>query len=188
MKVTVHRLSDFRYFSTAVRDDGVTVRIPGFDRAAEFPHDLAHFMGERELGMTRGFWGSVAAGAMFTPGMTVVDGRRKPHADERSKQILKANADQIGVSEFVAAAAHDACAHGETAEQALAKLARAWYSRNRDPMPITLADVSRVLTALQEVAERWAATPEGGTLELDWDLPVDQYGLQRHRRDRARRR
>src|SRR5207249_535681 len=52
------------------------------------PHDLAHYVVERELGLKRGFWGCVAAGAMF-PGIQVRSGRRPPHAAARSQSLIR---------------------------------------------------------------------------------------------------
>src|SRR5689334_1787457 len=70
------------------RDDGVTLRVPSFDRTAPLPHDIAHYIVERELGLARGFWGRVAEGALFS-GMEVVSGRQPVHAKERSQAILR---------------------------------------------------------------------------------------------------
>ena len=48
MDVTFIRIDARRYVSRAIRDDGVTVQIPGYDNPAYLPHDLAHFLVERE--------------------------------------------------------------------------------------------------------------------------------------------
>ena len=34
----------------------------GFPRKGPYPHDAFHFFVERELGLTRGFWGLIASG------------------------------------------------------------------------------------------------------------------------------
>lgn len=187
MDVTFHRLAGNRYFSTAVRDDGVTVTIPGYDRTSAVPHDLAHFVAERDLGMTRGFWGSVAAGALF-PNMAVVSGRQKPHAAERSKHILKAHAADIGMSEAVAGAIHDAVEDDLAAEVALNRWRAQWRSAGTAPPPMSVADVAGAVAALRREVERWSAVPAGKGLTLSWSLPVEHVPAPRPGKARAGRR
>jgi hypothetical protein len=177
MHVTFHRLAGNRYFTTAVRDDGVTVRIPGYDRTSAIPHDLAHFVAEREFGMTRGFWGSVAAGALFTN--MPVSGRQKPHAAERSKQIIKAHAVDIGRSEAVAGAIHDAVEHDLTPEVLLHRLRAHWGIVNPAPPQMTVADVAIAIAALRREVERWSAVPVGQGLTLTWPLRVEHIPMPR---------
>jgi hypothetical protein len=88
MKITFTRSGERTYTTTALRDDGVLLDVPNSDRTFRLPHDLAHYVVERELGLKRGFWGCVAAGAMFD-GLKVLSGRQPPHAAERSKAIIR---------------------------------------------------------------------------------------------------
>src|SRR5262249_56302162 len=87
MQLTFTRHDERRYATVVVRDDGVTLFVPSFDQPTWLPHDLAHYVVERALGLTHGFWGSVAAGAVFS-GMRVLKGRQPPHAAARSHEIL----------------------------------------------------------------------------------------------------
>jgi hypothetical protein len=50
---------------------------------AKLPHDLRHFVVERELRLADGLWGSIAAGIVYTS-MEHVRGRR-PHAAEAAR-------------------------------------------------------------------------------------------------------
>jgi hypothetical protein len=185
MHVTFHRLAGNRYFTTAVRDDGVTATIPGYDRTSLIPHDLAHFVAEREFGMTRGFWGSVAAGALFV-NMVVVSGRQKPHAAERSKAILKAHAVDIGLSEAVAGATHEAVEHDLAPEVLLNRLRAHWGIVTPAP-PMAATDVEVAVAALRREVARWSAVPVNQGLTLNWPfraehLPTPRPGkLRRHR-------
>jgi hypothetical protein len=71
-------------------------RVPGPTMAAggDLPHDLVTFVIERELGIDRGFWGSVAEGATFrslrrkrTPqGRAVID-RNRPALDDAEQRV-----------------------------------------------------------------------------------------------------
>jgi hypothetical protein len=186
MDVTFHRLAESRYFTTAVRDDGVTVRIPGYDRTSSIPHDLAHFVAEREFGMTRGFWGSVAAGALFT-NMAVVSGRQKPHAAERSKRIIKAHGAELGFSEAIAGAIHEAVEHDLTSEVALRRLRALWGTVSSAPPPMVIADVAAAVAALRHEVGRWSAVRVGRDLTLNWPFAAERLPSPRSGKGRAGR-
>jgi hypothetical protein len=62
MEVRLTKLSDHRHAVAVVRDDGSGERAE-VDSRSFLRHDLAHFAVESELGLTGGYWGSVAAGA-----------------------------------------------------------------------------------------------------------------------------
>ncbi len=49
MEITFTRGGEHSYSTVARRDDGVTLLVPSFDRTHSMPHDLAHFVVEREL-------------------------------------------------------------------------------------------------------------------------------------------
>jgi hypothetical protein len=70
------------------RDDGVELRGHGHGREGRAPHDLVHFVVEGSLELSQGFWGCVAEGAEFKS-LELVAGRRRPHATEHSREILK---------------------------------------------------------------------------------------------------
>ena len=90
MLLQLTRLDERRYETLITRSDGVQFRVKGVGHMRAIPHDLAHFAVERGLRLRRGFWGSVAAGAVFGS-LTHVSGRRKPRAAARSQQLLKEN-------------------------------------------------------------------------------------------------
>lgn len=73
MRLTFPRNADRWHGCEAVREDGVLLQIPRYDRAsAALPHDLAHYVVECELGLTRGFWGSVYAGWIATGNIAIL--------------------------------------------------------------------------------------------------------------------
>lgn len=55
---------------------------------AHLPHDLAQFVVERELGLERGFWGLLAAGASFK----TVPGRKMT---EPGRQLVRDHSDEL---------------------------------------------------------------------------------------------
>jgi hypothetical protein len=184
MDVTFHKRAGNRYFTTAARDDGVTVTLPGFDRTSAVPHDLAHFVAEREFGMTRGFWGSVAAGALFTN--MPVTGRQKPHAAERSKRILKAHAADIGLAEVVAAAIHAAVEDDLRPEVVLNRIRAHWESFNPTPPPVAVDGVAVAVAALRREARRWSAVSVNQDLTLNWPFRAEHLPAPRPGKARGR--
>lgn len=86
--------------SLVARQDGVRLTVPVFGPLEPIPHDLAHFVIERELDLQGGFWATVAGGGIVE-GMQIVAGRQQPHALERSRALMKAHHRGIIFSETV---------------------------------------------------------------------------------------
>jgi hypothetical protein len=148
------------------RDDGVIYRVRGNGQRCgpDLPHDLVHFVVERALGITGGFWGSIAAGAVFSS-MSHISGRRRPHAAAISKTIKREHSREIGYAELMVwlveqiADNQDDTAIRRLTARALATL----------PPPYPEPDAIRpALTALHEAKARWQALRTGEELELTW--------------------
>ena len=103
MRITFRRFPDHsRAYSVIERDDGVVYRMQEFTRpGTELPHDLRHFVVERELGVADGIWGGIAAGMVYTS-MEHVEGRRPPHSAERSDELKRAQRQRIMRAELLA--------------------------------------------------------------------------------------
>lgn len=71
--------------------DGVVVWLPSYSRKWRVPHDVAHAVTERELGLAQGVFGSIASVAVFD-NMQVVSGRPRHDARAVSARILRSNA------------------------------------------------------------------------------------------------
>ena len=155
-----------RYWSTIHRDDGVVLFLPGYDRKWRVPHDLAHLVTERQLRLSDGVFGSIAAGAMFT-NMRVISGRLRYDPRQRSRQVLRTNGSGIGLAEMLAAVVHDAVerrAHGTVVPAAQ----RAWRSQREDPFPYPATELRNAVTALDELGRHWTRLPAGQELTIDW--------------------
>jgi hypothetical protein len=170
LTITFQRLSAWQSASVALRDDGVTVRVPGYGPVLPLPHDLAHYIVERELGLTRGFWGSVAAGAMF-PGMAVLAGRRRPHATERGTAVIKANSAQITRAESLVGGFTVALHEGRTATDSALLRALNADATATGGAPVDPATLARASAALNETVARWRDVPTGGVLAVRWEQP-----------------
>ena len=180
MHVVFHRLEGRRYCSDVHRDDGVVVRVPGWDRKWRIPHDLAHFVTERELQLRDGIYGSIGSGAIFA-GMEVVSGRLRHDARAVSERVLRANgaSGALGLAEMLGGSIHHAAEEGQHA-WALSSVRFAWECHASGPCPYDADDVARVAAVLREVGEEWARARPGQGLELAWPL-----GTIRHRGSRA---
>ena len=97
--------------ATISRRDGVTLTLPGFDKKHRVPHDLAHFATEQHLQLSRGVFGSIAGGGMFST-MRVVAGKPRHDAVARSSRLLGTNKHELGLAEVMADVIHDAVEHG----------------------------------------------------------------------------
>jgi hypothetical protein len=169
MEITFTKTGARSYEVVARRRDGVLIRVQTPDRPQFVPHDMAHYLIERALGFERGFWGVVAAGAVFK-GMQVVSGRRPPHADERSKALIKAAYHQLAAAELYVAVIQGVTREGKERDCAYvnACLDEVWRPF-RPPRPAVTRDgVLRACEALRAAEREWQALPVGGSLTVSW--------------------
>jgi hypothetical protein len=156
------------YTALILREDGVTVRLPGYDRTFRVPHDLAHFVAEREFGLDRGVFGCIAAGAMFA-NMSIVDGRRRYDANARSRAVLRANSAELTLAECLSGVVHDAVEHRHEFPAAYRRLRNSWGALRTGPCPYAPAELRQALDVLDRLTERWQALGPGGKLALRWE-------------------
>lgn len=169
MLITVTRLDgDGRYETRITRDDGVSYSLRGVGHNFELPHDLAHFVIERALQIDTGFWGSIADGAVF-PTMRYEGGRRKPHANERSKAVMKANSRKLTAAEVLVSVFNDAIeqGHGEASPVLLARL-REHCGQGQEVPAAIRARISHVYSGYGELLALWNNTPVACTLSVQW--------------------
>jgi hypothetical protein len=153
------------------------VFVPGYDRATGAPHDLVHFVVEHELGLSDGIWGSIASGVVF-PNMRVVAGRLGPHPAERSKAVVKAHGQALGVAEllggFFAYAVGEGA--GETPERLLARLKR--HLEGLPSPTLSAGHIIQIRAALHAAEIRWRRVPVGGELVMDWLMRPTRVRLE----------
>lgn len=155
------------YWCHVHRPDGAVVFVPSFDRTHRIPHDLAHVATERALWMTDGVFGSIMAGALFGD-MRVVSGPRRHDERQRSDRIVRANSASraLTVAEALAGLVHKAVETGD--HDLLGKARKQWGAVRQDPFPYPAAALASARTLLEELANRWAALPVDGELEVSW--------------------
>lgn len=169
MQIFFTKTGETTYRTIAVREDGVSVEVPAYDRTASIPHDLVHYLVERELKLNRGFWGSVADGALFS-GIKVVAGRPHPRAGERSQAILREIGQQGTEAEVFAGELLKMVHAGADRNPATVnkRLAEMWKPAKGAREPLSVEEAQRVCSILREAEAQWQALEIGGTLQVEW--------------------
>ncbi|GAA5191686.1 hypothetical protein GCM10023322_49650 [Rugosimonospora acidiphila] len=171
MQVHFHRTDGSGGYAVLMRrDDGLTVRLPGLDQTWRVPHDLVHFVAEREFRLGHGVFGSIAAGAMFA-NMAVVSGRPRYDAKVRSRAVIKAYAAELSLAEVLSGVVHDGVEHEVKAAIVYRQVLEAWGSLRSAPCPYQAATLRRCLVLLDALDDKWRAVAVGDRLALRWELP-----------------
>jgi hypothetical protein len=165
MRVTFPRLPDHeRAYALVERDDGAVYRLYGGPAGPRLPHDIMHFVVERELRIGDGIWGGIAAGIVFDT-MQHVSGRRPPHAREGSKELRQRGLRAEVLANFVECVAGlDHPSDIQIRTLAAAKLT-VLPEADADLEPAAVAAAAQ---ALQVEAARWARLRVGEELSYDW--------------------
>jgi hypothetical protein len=169
MRVTFPRLPDHqRAYALVERDDGTVYRLYGGQAGSRLPHDIVHFVVERELRIPDGIWGGIAAGIIFDS-MEHVSGRRPPHARERSKELL-ADFRQRGLRAEVLAnfVGHVAALDHPSDTQILHLAATELAVLPNADADVDPAQIAAAAQALQVEAARWARLRVGEELSYEW--------------------
>jgi hypothetical protein len=172
MRVTFPRLPDDEgAYSVVERDDGVVYRLQGGRSRTALPHDIVHLVVERELEITDGIWGGIAAGMVFRS-MRHVRGRRPPHVGERSAVLKRGYRDRIMRSELLGNLIESIAALDNPSPDEIRRLTGTTLERLRLPGPPSPEVLTAAARALQVEAARWARLRPGQELRYDWTLPV----------------
>ncbi len=98
MQVVFIKQKQHAYLVVVTRSDRVRLQFQGVGKKFLVPHDLSHFIVKSKLNMRQGFWGCVDDGGLF-PGTNIIEGRQKPNAKSKSKQIITAAHQQLRLAE-----------------------------------------------------------------------------------------
>jgi hypothetical protein len=179
MRVRFPRLADHsKGYLIIERDDGVVYRMDGFPSvSSKMPHDLRHLIVERELRVSDGIFGAIAAGTVWTS-MEHLRGRRPPHAADRSQELKRTQRDRVGRAELLANLVEAVAALDHPSLEEVRQVAR----RKLSVVPLVEpgADPARVMelpppevlvaaaSALQVETARWARLKVGDELVYEW--------------------
>jgi hypothetical protein len=179
MRITFRRFPDHaRAYSVIERDDGVVYQLRGFSLGGtDLPHDLRHFIVERELEVADGIWGGIAGGIVYSS-MEHVRGRRPPHAAERSADLKRTQRGRLMRAELLANLVEAVAVLADPSETEITRLARQKLSvipltdPGADPAVVIAlpppAALARAARALQVEAARWARLRLGEELVYEW--------------------
>jgi hypothetical protein len=153
------------------RDDGLTVRMPGYGREWRVPHNMAHFAAEREFKFGHGVFGSIAAGALFS-NMSVVAGRPRYDLRSRSRSVIRTHSAELGLAEAVAGVVHDGVEQDTAMPAVYGRLLEVWCSLRPGPCPYQMATLRRCLGVLALLETKWREVGVGQRpLALRWAAP-----------------
>lgn len=153
-------------------DDGAVLAVRTYSRSLGLPHDLVHYVVERELGLTWGFWGLVAAGATFMS-VTRCAGRKRPRYHEEGQWLIQQHRDELGEAEALVGVLLDVWRTGAGAEAAYRAVLE-WYWRRTDAAP-SREQVVRVYKALSQMETQWLSLEPGDTLTVDWPVAPGRW-------------
>jgi hypothetical protein len=169
MRIVLKRLDQRRYCTYVTRDDGVSFVIQGVGHMFEIPHDLAHYAIESALRLERGFWGSVAEGAVFAS-MFYVSGRKKPHAEQRSNTVHKSNSAHLAAAEILVSVFNTAFETNESEKTLRKKLLDQGDFVACAIPELTEQHVSEARREWVAAQGKWKMLPVGAEMELAWPL------------------
>jgi len=179
MRVSFPRLADHQKgYAVVERDDGVVYHMDGFTSTGpELPHDIRHLIVERELRVSDGIFGAIAAGTVWTS-MHHVRGRRPPHAAERSQELKRAQRSRIMRAELLANLVEAVAMLDDPSPDEIRRVARMRLSvvpvvePGTDPAAVIALPPPEVLAAaaraLQVETARWARLRVGEELVYEW--------------------
>jgi hypothetical protein len=141
------------------RDDGT--RLDWAWPSGTVPHDLVHLIVEGRMGIARGVWGQVAAGASFPAQPSPPGARRKAEAQgEEGRELLLAEA---------AVAAATRMMHGiEMTPEACAREVREAAGQHAAALRLSVDDVTSLRDELRALAQRWCALAPRSALIMEW--------------------
>lgn len=157
------------------RDDRIAIRRRDgtradtvFPKKGPVPHDAVHWFVERELGLSRGFWGMVSAGAH--PEDIAEIAKASGHASAKRASTPAAGIVELLQAERIVECFEADLWSGGGAAQDLIVLAETACGYSVVPLPaMDAAAVERIQFGIAVFAEEWAAAPQGHVAVLDWE-------------------
>jgi|SRR5436190_5606411 len=167
MEVEFQRIGKRRYAVSVHRPGHIDLEMnpaPGYDDL--LPHDLVHFVVERELGLQRGIFGQLAAGGTagtFHPIPPASRSREWSRVSReltrRGAKLLREGRSDCELSEMVSQVCHQAW------------LTRALVNVSQTgglDAGVTQAQLDRVIQQLDELSAQWVRLQVGEALTVIW--------------------
>jgi len=162
-----------RHRVTVARDDGSVTVVPMADYGPALPHDLAHFVVERELGLRHGFWGLVVAGTSFD----TVGGRAGTPLATRTDPLVDTQRPELLLAEGLVNLLHRPDGRGLCTDAGDDHADRRWARSAADLVAASGAAgvaapdaeaMARTRGALAVMTGRWSALGAGKSITEEW--------------------
>jgi hypothetical protein len=124
---------------------------------------------ELNLSIKEGFWGRVAAGAVF-PNMKVLEGRQPPHAVDRSKKLIKVNSERGTEAEILVGLLVDLTSQNLDKDWSAVQttLTRIANSANTSAPDLTHAALREICGKLREKQQEWSKLALEESISVTW--------------------
>ena len=166
MRIAISRTGSSEHIAIE-RADGSTARAT-IPQKGVVSHDIVHFCVEDTLGLDRGFWGSVAAGE--DPALIQERAKAGGHASaKRAKAPDESIVELLQAERLVECFEAESWGGGADDEGLLAMARAGWAASHVPPLALDAGQLAAIRRQLAELGARWKATPEGATMELQWD-------------------
>lgn len=138
-----------------------------FPKKGPGPHDAFHFFVERELGLTRGFWGLVAAGV--EPDTIATMAKTLGHASAKRAVVPDESIVELLQAERLVEAFEAESWSGTRDDDGVLHMAQAGWAASHVPGITGLGDrLAAIRTAIETFAARWHGLAQCDSLELEW--------------------
>jgi hypothetical protein len=173
MEVEFRRTGERQYAVTIIRSGRPTLEMkpaPGYD--ALMPHDLLHFVVERELGLRQGIFGQLAAGGTAgTFHAAASSGALRREAARERRALARRGAKLLRLGQ----------ADSAMSERAADVCRRAWLARASGgavpgAMTWPAAEIARICDVLDELSTAWVRLGIDQALTLHWPDAARESG------------
>lgn len=149
-----------------VRDDGTRAAFD-FPKKGLVPHDAFHYFVERELHMTRGFWGLVAAG--MDPAAVGALAAAAGHASAKRASVPGDEIVELLQAERLVECFEAESWSGGADDAGIMAMAEAGWRASHVPAPVGVPQkLGAIRGGVSAFSDDWHGTPVGGTLSLEW--------------------
>lgn len=154
------------------RDDGTFARFD-FPRKGPVPHDAFHFFVERELGMSRGFWGLVAEG--IDPKVVGAMAAEAGHASAKRAQAPDAHIVELLQAERLVECFEAESWSGGSDDEGIMAMAEPGWAASHVPAPCGVRDrLGAIREGIRGFSAQWALAKPGDSLSLEWMQPGER--------------
>jgi hypothetical protein len=168
MQISFTRLDDRHVETTLERDDGAVLATRSPGAADRLPHDLIHYVVERELDLDDGLWGRLSSGVTYKNFHVLQQPKTKQRRRSRQRKTKRKGLLEAEVLVWILHDIWDGKAEREWGS-VRAFLDSIWSPRTRSRADeLEPATIKSVCAALDQMEIKWSRVPVGGTLRVSW--------------------